>query len=133
MKKALIVLLCLSVFISCKNDTKSTSETTSTEHNEDSKVLKGEFVYYADAAVLQTTDQIYGVIINKKMHDLDTQAKAFKKEDTDMVFVEVKGLIKPKPEGQEGWPFQVEITDIINVSASKNQDEHTIKIKDTNN
>jgi hypothetical protein len=50
-----------------------------------------------------------------------------------MVPVEIKGIVKPKTEGEEGWPFQVEITEIVKVSPPLAQDATTIKIKNTNN
>ncbi|MDW5289950.1 hypothetical protein [Formosa sp. PL04] len=133
MKRVLVLLLCVSAFVSCKNDTKSTSETTSLEQNEEFKVLKGEFVFFDNAAVLQTTNEVYGVIQNDKMHELDNKAKAYKKENTDMVHVEIKGIIKPKPEGTEGWPFIIEIIEIINVSQPLVQDDQEIKLNDINN
>ena len=132
MKKVLVLLFCLSVFVSCKQESKTT-ESTSTAQNKDAIVLKGEFVYFADAAVLQTKTDVYGVILNEKMHELDEQAKAYKKESTDMIPVEIVGILKPKPEGIEGWPFQIEITEIIKVSPPLAQDENTITIKNINN
>ncbi|WP_159022400.1 hypothetical protein [Formosa sp. L2A11] len=128
MKNTFILLLCFTLFVSCKSENKSASESSSTALNHAVQVITGNFVYYADAAVLQTKDDIYGVLINAKMHELNTKAKVFKKESTDMIPVEIKGIIKSKPEGVEGWPLQIEITDIITVSEPKAQDENTIKI-----
>ena len=54
----------------------------------------------ADAAVLQTHREIYAVVIDDKMHELNDQVKKYKQEDTDMVPVEIRGEIKPKPEGE---------------------------------
>ncbi|MHA7942687.1 hypothetical protein ACJOV8_006410 [Formosa sp. 3Alg 14/1] len=133
MKKTLVLLLCLSLFVSCKNESKTTTETISQSESKNAQVLKGEFVYFADAAILQTKEDVYGIIINDKMHELDNQAKAYKKESTDMVPVEIKGIVKPKTEGEEGWPFQIEITEIVKVSPPLAQDATTIKIKNTNN
>ena len=133
MKKVLILLVCLTVFMSCKNNNKSASDASSTTQNEGSEIIKGDFVYFSNAAVLQTEKEVYGVILNEKMHELDKQAKAYKKEGTDMVPVEIKAIITPKPEGEEGWPFQIEITEIIKVSQPKAQDENIIKIKNINN
>jgi hypothetical protein len=116
----------------CKNDSKSDKNSDNIENQEDltSKLndglvlLKGEFVYFADAAVLQTnSSSIYGVIINEKMHELDKLAKQFKSEPTDYVFVEIRGEIIPKPENEEGWPYRVNIKEILNVSKSQNDDE----------
>ncbi|PNW29503.1 hypothetical protein [Formosa algae] len=127
MKKTLVLLLCILLFVSCKSESKSASESALAEQHT-AQLIQGDFVYYADAAVLQTKDDIYGVIINAKMHELNTKVKVFKKEDTDMVPVQIKGIITTKPEGEEGWPLQIEITDIITVSQPKAQDENTIKI-----
>jgi len=133
MKKALVVLLCLSFFLSCKQESKTATETTSQSESKHTQVLKGEFVYYSNAAILQTKEEVYGIIVNDKMHELNNQAKAYKKESTDMVPVEIKGIVTPKTEGEEGWPFQIEIIEIVKVNPPLAQDATTIKIKNTNN
>ncbi len=114
MKKTILLVLVLSVFISCKDD-----ELT---------LLKGDFIYFADAAVLQTNSEVYGVVINQKMHELDKLVQQYKIETTDMVPVEIRGKITPKPEGEEGWPFRVEIKEILNVSKPNPQDNEVIKV-----
>ncbi|MFL0353373.1 hypothetical protein [Xanthomarina sp. GH4-25] len=132
MKKVFILILTVATFISCKNDSKT--ETVETENGKAAfqhdglTLLKGEFVYYADAAVLQTTQEVYGVVINEKMHELDNQAKPYKLEATDMVPVEVKGKIIPKPEGEEGWPFRVEIIEIIKVNKPDPNKNDVVKL-----
>lgn len=122
MKKAFL-LLAIIAFVSCKNDTKTEEKSTSektverTEKQSDGlTLLKGDFIYYGDAAVLQTHKEVYGVVIDDKMHELNTKVKAYKKEDTDMVPVEIRGKITSKPENEEGWPFRIEIKEILNVS-----------------
>ncbi len=37
--------------------------------------MTGDFIYYADAAVLQTPKEIYGVVIDDKMHELENVVK----------------------------------------------------------
>jgi len=117
---------------SCKNDSKSDKKTDDIENQEEKSakqndglvLLKGEFVYYADAAVIQTnSSSIYGVVINEKMHELDKLAQQYKKEPTDYVSVEIRGEIIPKPENEEGWPYRIDIKEIIKVSKSQNEDE----------
>lgn len=115
MKKALSILVVALVLLGCKQEPKG-------------DILNGEFVYLADAAVLQTDNEIYAVIINKKMHELDDMVQKYKKEDTDMVPVQVRGLITPKPEGEEGWDYRVEITEIINVFEPNPETNSVIKI-----
>jgi hypothetical protein len=122
------LMLCL-VMMACKNDP---NQATSLEESRDKSysqndgliTMKGEFVYYADAAVLQTKNDIYGVVIDKNMHALADQVKPFKTEDTDMVPVTVRVRKFEKPKDEEGWPYRVEIKDILKVEApSKNRDD----------
>ena len=123
--KKVILLLTIIAFTSCKNEPKTEESTTSekpdnTERTEKQSdgltLLKGEFIYYADAAVLQTENEVYAVIINKKMHELNEQAIKYKTTDTDMVPVEIRGVITPKPENEEGWNYRVEIKEILKAS-----------------
>jgi len=131
MKKLLLCFLVLTAFIRCKNEAKTnqkeeilTADTPEKTAKQDDglTLLKGEFIYYADAAVLQTDTEIYGVVIDEKMHELDRQVQMYKKEATSMVPVEIRGKIIPKPENEEGWPFRVEIKEIIKFSKPKSED-----------
>lgn len=123
MKKLLILLLTITTLSSCKNDSK-----TETIDNEELTLIQGDFVYYADAAVIQTRQDVYGVVIDEKMHELDNQVKPYKVEVTDMVPVEVRGKLIPKPEGEEGWPFKVEIIEIIKVSKPDPNKNDVVKL-----
>ncbi|HLV14855.1 MAG TPA: hypothetical protein VKY41_06725 [Xanthomarina sp.] len=119
MKKLIVLILVITSFNSCKNNTKD--ENVATENNTQVEMkgltlLKGDFVYFADGAVLQTPHEVYGVVIDEKMHELDEKVKPYKKEATDMIPVEIRGKIIQKPEGEEGWPFRVEIKEIVNIS-----------------
>ena len=78
-------------FLSCKNE-KKTDESVSTENSERTEkqsdgltLLKGEFVYYDGAAVLQTHAEIYGVLLTNKFEELNQQAQEFKTNPTDHV------------------------------------------------
>ena len=132
MRNIVILLVFFLALTSCKNNSKSDKKTDdienqegkTTKQNDGLVLLKGEFVYYADAAVLQTnSSSIYGVVINEKMHELDKLAKQYKTEPTDYVSVEIRGKIIPKPENEEGWPYRIDIKEIIKVSKSQNEDE----------
>ncbi len=137
MKKIFILLLSLSVFTNCKNDTKSAETTIETEmdvagktakQNDGLTLLAGEFIYYADAAVLQVGSSVYGVDIDDKMHELYNMGKDYRKEATDGIAVQVRGKIKAKPQGEEGWPFNVEIKEIVSVKALDAKANEVIKI-----
>ena len=139
MKKVLILLITLVAFTSCKKESKQETHEAKTIENIDGPektakqsdgltLLKGEFVYYADAAVLQTHNQIYGVILNDMVDELNSKAKPFKTEPTDFVNIEIRGKITPKPKGTEGWDNRVEIKEILNVSASKSENDKVVKL-----
>jgi hypothetical protein len=113
MKKILIVILCITAVLSCK---------------EESIQITGDFIYYKDAAVLQTTNEVYGVIINDNLKALAEQAKPLQAEETDMVKVEVKGIIVPKPEGTEGWPNNIDIKEILNVKKLNPEANDVVKL-----
>jgi hypothetical protein len=131
MKKILLILITIAAFMACKNDAKSEPQDEATDASQQRTekqsdgltLLKGEFIYYADAAVLQTHREMYAVIIDDKMHELDNMAKPFKKEATDFVQVEIRGKITPRPENEEGWDYRVEIKEILNVKAAEKSNE----------
>lgn len=135
MKKILLSLFVITAFLSCKSDSKNENQLTNDEVleiNKDSKdgitTLQGNFVYYADGAVLQTKSELYGVIINEKMHELDNQAQPFKDEPTDLVGVTIKVKISKKTADEEGWENRVEIIEILNVSKLPSEANEVIKL-----
>lgn len=136
MKKVILIFLLSALSIACKNDKRTETQETIVESEDGRTVkqsdgltlLKGEFVYYADAAVLQTHAEVYAVVIDDKMHELDKLAQKYKQEPTDMVPVEIRGKITPKPEDEEGWPYRVEIKEILNVYQPDPQDNNVIKL-----
>ncbi len=129
------------VFMSCKNDSKTEETTTETEaidmdspnrtskQNDGLTLLNGEFVYYENAAVLQTHREVYGVVLDDKMMELNNMAEAYKKEPTDYATVSIRGKVVPKPENEEGWPFRVEIKEILSVSASNPETNNVVKLE----
>ena len=133
LRNSLVILMCLALFISCKNETKQEvnleeNRAKSFDQNDGFITLKGDFVYFADAAVLQTSTEIYGVVIDKNMHKLDAQTKAFKKEATDMVPVTVRVRKFEKNKDEEGWQYKVEIKEILKVEAPDPNKEDVIKL-----
>ncbi|RMB63518.1 hypothetical protein EAX61_03790 [Dokdonia sinensis] len=120
MKKIILLFAVLVAFTSCKEDTKNEDTTTVTKESpkDDYKLLRGEFIYLADAAVLNCGSKIYGVVIDDKMQELANQVAKKKKEDFDMVPVVIRGEVMPNPAlkaGGEGWPEVVAIKEILKV------------------
>jgi hypothetical protein len=113
--KNFVLIICLVLFISCKTDKKE-KETEVVKTSEPLQVLKGAYLYYTDVAILQTPTEVYGVVLDDKAMALNKKVSSFKKLDTDMVPVEVKGNVIPKAEGEEGSPFKIQIKEILKVS-----------------
>lgn len=118
MKKIILLFAFSVVLLSCKNkeENKEISEETVVEEASEVKTFRGDFLYVADAAVLQGNDFIYGVTLDEMTEVLADRVAAAKKQDFDMVPVVVKGYINPKEEGQEGWEEILTITEIVSVS-----------------
>lgn len=110
MKKTIFLLAALVVFISCKNTEKQETEN---EVENVSAEIKGDFIYFEDAAVLKGSNFIYGVEMNDKAKELAGQVEQYKTEEYDMISVIVKGQVNPKPEDKEGWEEVLTIEEII--------------------
>ena len=132
MRNLVLLFVFFIAVTSCKNNSKSESkkenvaiqDEKTTKQNDGLVLMKGEFVYYDGAAVLQTnSSSIYGVVVNEKMHELDKMAQQYKTDPTDYVSVEIRGKIIPKPENEEGWPYRVDIKEIVKVSKSQSENE----------
>jgi len=139
MKRILILLVCVSVFISCKNDVKSEkpnetvtdidSEARTAKQSDGLTHLKGEFVYVDGAAVLQTNTNIYGVLLTDKLKALQEQAQQYKQEPTDMVLIEVRGKISQQKDDKILWPNKLEIVEILAVKPMPKETNNVIKLE----
>lgn len=145
--KKLIVVFCIAIFFTgCKSESKSdateVSDSSAKEKEQKTKniggktekqangliAVQGSFIYYADAAVLQTPSRMFGVVINDKMHELDKQVQAYKNEPTDMVPVTVRGRMFKKPENEEGWEDRIDIVEILKVTPPDPEDNEIIRV-----
>ncbi|TWO32139.1 hypothetical protein E1J38_009945 [Seonamhaeicola sediminis] len=115
MKKLIILFICaFSIFLSCKQEEKS------------GKIISGDYVFHGDAAVLQTDTLIYGVIINEKALELNKKAEPLKKQPTDMVRVELKGIINKEKHETILWEDKLEILEILKVETLPNDDNNDV-------
>lgn len=127
-KTVLIVLICLGV-ISCKNENSKIDEASKSYSQNDGLItMKGDFIFIDNAAVLQTPTEIYGVVIDSKMKELEMQVQPLKNESTDMVPVTVRVKKFEKPTDEEGWPYRVEIKEIIKVEKPEEDTNDVIKL-----
>ena len=90
--------------------------------------LSGEFLFYDNAAVLNTGSSIYGIIVDDKLHELHAQALAVQKDSFDMVQVYIKGVISDNP-NEEGWSEVVTVKEIDSVAPSAPLTNQMIEIR----
>lgn len=116
MKKLFGLLIVSLVFLSCQDDERrELMDQPTTEKVPDSiQILKGDFVYVADAAVIRGESFVYGVTLDSMSKILADKVELLKTDDFEMIPVTVKAKIVPNPE-QEGWEEVIEIKEIIEV------------------
>ncbi|RZN83800.1 MAG: hypothetical protein EVB11_03515 [Winogradskyella sp.] len=135
-KNIFTLILCVTLFVSCKNDSKTETVTTEVDasktydQNDGLITLKGDFIYdeNQNAAVIQTPNSIYGVVVDDNMKALNEKVKAFKKEPTDMVPVTVRAK-RFESNKEDAWQFFVEIKETIKVEAPNPEQNDVIKIE----
>lgn len=131
MKNILYILLTVAlIFVSCKSENNNIEENKSKQYSADDGyiTMKGGFLYYDDAAVLETKSEIFGVVLDDNLQELVKQVKPFQKEITDMVPVTIRVKKIPKPQNEEGWPFRLEIKEILKIDQPRNQKNDVIKL-----
>lgn len=101
--RTLLFIFLITIAASCSQSKKSTDNNLQ---------FYGEFLYLADAAVLNTGTEIYGVIIDDKMHELDNLCTPIKRDEYDMIPVYIKGKVEKKDPNEEGWENRIRITSI---------------------
>ena len=118
MKKYFLTLLIATIgFTSCQNGSqkKTAPAEKTTEKTDSLKVLRGEFIYVDNAAVLKGPDYVYGVKIDSAAKKLAQKTDSLKRDEFDMVPVVLKGTIKQN-EQEEGWDEIVTIKEVLKVS-----------------
>jgi len=134
-KMFLLILLSISV-ISCKNTEEKKPESVDTPVVVDTSIsditkdqYRGDFLFMDDAAVLKGDTFIYGVTIDEMSKELAKQVESIKKDEFTMVPVFVKGTIKTKAIGADGWDEILTITEILNVSSIPAKEDIKIEEK----
>jgi len=113
MKRILLLMTMFLAIVACKNSEECQPVEVDPA---DLATFNGEFIYMADAAVLKGDQFIYGVALDCMTEKLAKQVEPVKGDEFDMVPVVIKGVIKPKEEGTEGWDEFITITEIVSVS-----------------
>ena len=135
MKKIIIILVAIISFSSCKNDTKKEvnleeNRAKSYDANDGFVTLRGEFIYDDEkkAGVLQTPNEIYGVIIDDNLYKLNDQVKPFKTDMYTTVPVTVRVKKIENSTDANTWKYKVEIKDILKVEAPNPTKQDVIKL-----
>ncbi len=116
MRKILGLLLITLALYSCQDDERrDLMDQASVETIPDSiQVLKGEFVYGKDAAVIRGENFVYGVTLDSMSNALSEKIAPLKSDDFEMIPVTVKAKILPNP-ARKGWEEVIEILEIVEV------------------
>ena len=132
MKKLMVILFITACFTSCKEDAKTPVLLDVGKEEVNIREISGNFIYYVDAAVLQTKSELFGVVENEKALELIKMAEPLKDKPSDEVVVTLKVKVVKKPEHEEGWENRIEIIEIINVSKVDQKDSDIIRLKSEN-
>lgn len=136
MNKIFLLFALVIGVISCKNTEKDKTDRIDASLVNDKSAVqintkdrhRGEFLFMQDAAVLKGENFIYGVTINEMSKELAQRVESIKVDEFTMVPVFVRGTVKDKPIGADGWDEILTITEIINVSLIPAKED--IKIED---
>jgi hypothetical protein len=120
--KNLIILVFAITILGCKNNSKKNNKAT-----DNTEVITGSYIFFDDAAVLQNDVQIYGVILNDVVKELNKKAALLKTNESDMVNLTVKGIVSTKEDPKIFWEKKLEIVEIISISAAK-ETENILKL-----
>lgn len=135
MKKIVCILIAIISFSSCKNDAKQNinleeNRAKSYDANDGFITMKGDFVYDANknAAVFQSGNDIYGVIVDDNMKALNEKVKPFKEDEYTSVPVTVR--VKRIENSNEAslWKYNLEIKEILKVEAPDPNKDDVIKL-----
>ena len=113
MKKIILISILIFSF-SCNEKSKSKT------------ILEGTFIFFDDAAVLQSTNEIYGIYIDDKSIDLIEKAKKLKTKESDEIKVLLGGQVSTEEHDVIKWPQKFKINEIIDINVIKKKDNSII-------
>ena len=113
MKKIVLYLL-IALSFACKKRTENFT------------VIEGNYIFFDDAAVLQTSNEIYGVYLNNKTFELNEKLKELNLEQSDEIITKLKGIISTEKHEKILWEKKIEIIEIIEISTKKQRNKTLI-------
>ncbi|MDP5078608.1 MAG: hypothetical protein NWQ19_10950 [Nonlabens sp.] len=134
MRALFIALFFAMTLVSCKNDKKDADvapqDATHASVNNGSTIVRGEYIFFEDVAVLTTNSEIFEVVQDETMKSLEQKAKQFKKQPSDMVMVTLKVDIISNPKREKTpdvWEKAIKIKEIMEVKPTVSSPNTTIK------
>ena len=134
MRALFIALFFAITLVSCKNDKKDADiapqDATHASVNNGSTIVRGEYIFFEDVAVLTTNSEIFEVVQDEIMKSLEQKAKQFKKQPSDMVMVTLKVDIISNPKREKTpdvWEKAIKIKEIMEVKPTLSSPNTTIK------
>jgi uncharacterized membrane-anchored protein YitT (DUF2179 family) len=124
----LSILVCLFTLGSCKTESKDSKvdeEILEAELQGSLKTMTGEFIYADSAAVFQTKNAIYGVVINEIVEELIANVRNIDPDPYASFQVTLKVKIENNTQ-EDAWPKVVNIQNIIKVEQSK--DDQSLRL-----
>ena len=107
--KKISLLILLTLIFGCKNSSDNLT------------TIKGSYIFFDDAAVLQTNNEVYGVFMNAKALELNQRAEQEKTTPTDVIYVELKGVISTDEDDKIKWEKKFDIKEIVSISRTKKE------------
>ena len=105
--KKIGLLILLTLIFGCKNSSENLT------------TLKGSYIFFDDAAVFQTNNEVYGVFMNAKALELNKRAEQQRTRPSEIVYVELKGIISTEEDEKIKWEKKLDISEIISISIDK--------------
>jgi uncharacterized membrane-anchored protein YitT (DUF2179 family) len=124
----LSILVCLLILGSCKTESKDSEvdeKTIKAELQGSLKTMTGEFIYADSAAVFQTKNMVYGVVINQIAEELIASVRNLDPNPYASFTATLKVKIESNTQ-EDAWPKVVKIQNIIKVEQSK--DEQSLRL-----
>lgn len=107
--KKISLLILLTLIFGCKNSSDNLT------------TIKGSYIFFDDAAVLQTNNEVYGVFMNANALELNQRAELEKTTPTDVIYVELKGVISTDEDDKIKWEKKFDIKEIVSISRTKKE------------
>ena len=96
---------------------------------EELTVVEGSYIYFEDAAVLQTKNEIYGVFLNEKALELNKKAESYNSNSNNFIYVTVKGIVTTKKDKKILWDKKLEIVEIESITKIEQEEQkNTLKL-----